>query len=51
MLGSVAERELISPEDIARADAWAQATWKKEFADQPPFDFGRYGACSPRGWH
>ncbi len=51
MLNSVAERALISPEDIERADAWAQATWEKEFADEPPFDFGRYGACSPQGWH
>lgn len=51
MLNSVAERALISPEDIARADAWAQATWEKEFSDQPPFDFDRYGACSPHGWH
>ncbi|HET9049111.1 MAG TPA: hypothetical protein VFN29_09175 [Chiayiivirga sp.] len=51
MLRSAAARALISPEDIARADAWAQATWENQFADEPPFDFGRYGACSPHGWH
>lgn len=50
-LGDIAERALISPEDIARADVWAQATWEKEFSDEPPFDFGRYGACNPDAWH
>lgn len=50
-LGDIAERAPISPKDIARADAWAQATWKKEFADAPPFDFERHGACSPAAWH
>ena len=50
-LSYAAERALISPEDIAAADVWAQATWEKEFSDEPPFDFGRYGACSPDAWH
>ena len=49
-LSDIAERALIAPEDIERADAWAQATWEKEFSDEPPFDFDRYGACSPEGW-
>lgn len=49
-LAMMAEQGAIDASDIARADAWAQATYEQEFAGQPPIDFSSPGPCWPRAW-
>ena len=39
------EQHLLSADEIERADAWAEAAYKREFSRQPPVDLARQVPC------
>lgn len=43
------EQNLLRPDDIKRADAWARAVYEQEFAGQPPINLDSHVPCYSRG--
>lgn len=39
------EQHLLGPEEIQRADAWARATYERDFSGQPPLDLDAQAPC------
>lgn len=39
------QQNLLQPDEIERADAWAKATYRREFAGRPPIDLNSHVPC------
>lgn len=39
------QQNLLRPDEIERADAWAKATYRREFAGRPPIDLNSHVPC------
>ncbi len=39
------QQNLLQPDEIKRADAWAKATYEREFAGRPPINLNSRAPC------
>jgi hypothetical protein len=44
-LAQLKEQNLLQPDDINRADAWARETYEQDFAGQPPLNLDSATSC------